>query len=183
MIVNNFTVPVFIKKFKQHKNYKQKILDEINSSDLKRRLEENTNNGISVSTDWSINSEIKRPYYDLIEKDLYNHFFDDITSILKCKKINIVNFWFNEYNFINEDFHGWHLHEECMWTNIYYVDLQEKFPKTELKNYMGQIISYNVEEGDILTFPSIVFHRSNITKQNYKKTVISFNCNIGYEYE
>jgi hypothetical protein len=70
-----------------------------------------------------------------------------------------------------------------MWTNIYYVDLQEKFPKTELKNYMGQIISYNVEEGDILTFPSIVFHRSNITKQNYKKTVISFNCNIVYEYE
>jgi hypothetical protein len=48
--------------------------------------------------------------------------------------------------------------------------------KTEFKNPKNdKIETFNVEEGDILTFSSSIKHRSKSFKNNKRKTVIAFN--------
>ena len=41
-----------------------------------------------------------------------------------------------------------------------------------------KIITFNVKEGDLLTFPAFMIHRSDEIKNKKRKTIISFNSNF-----
>jgi hypothetical protein len=59
---------------------------------------------------------------------------------------------------------------------VYYLDLPDGTPKTELIDpWSREVITMDVQEGDILTFPSFVIHRAPVNKTATPKTIISFN--------
>ena len=79
--------------------------------------------------------------------------------------------WFHQYT-QNSSF-GWHQHNGH-WAIIYYLELPDKKAATEFLNY-GTV---EVEEGNLLFFPTFLVHRSPVIKSNKRKTIIS--CNIDY---
>jgi len=49
---------------------------------------------------------------------------------------------------------------------------------TEIKTLNNKIIKVNAKEGDILTFPAYLKHRSKPIKNEKRKTIISFNTSV-----
>ena len=84
--------------------------------------------------------------------------------------------WFQQY--ANGSQHGWHIHGDHM-TAVYYLDLPKDSPKTEWINPMDNTVNqFDVEEGDIIIFPSWIVHRAPINESNNMKTIISWNFNL-----
>jgi ectoine hydroxylase-related dioxygenase (phytanoyl-CoA dioxygenase family) len=96
--------------------------------------------------------------------------------------INITEIWFQQY--LNGSEHGWHCHSGNF-TNVYYLELPEGTPKTQLVNPYNQkdIIEVDVKEGDLLAFPSYVLHKAPKNLSDKRKTIISYNIDIVYSDE
>lgn len=100
-----------------------------------------------------------------------------LISVLGVKDINIKNIWFQQY--MPGDKHTWHTHEGCSLSNIYYLEaapgIGTEFYNFETKqNYMP----IKVKEGEILTFPSFIYHRTAPNTSDKRKTVIAFNTDL-----
>jgi len=59
-------------------------------------------------------------------------------------------------------------------SNVYFVELPSKSLGTEILNH-GKL---DLNEGDLLTFPAYLYHRSPVNVTEERKTIISFNSNI-----
>jgi len=163
--LNSFYIVNSIENYKHHN---KKLLDLIEKTPKKKY------NDITY-TDWKIPKNIDRPYlkyfYDLIEPKLIN-----IGNFLKYKECEIQNTWFQQY--YKNDNHDWHNHPICNFTNVYYIELPDN-NKTELyDNVNKSIIDLDVKEGDLVTFPAHIIHRSKTNQSNKRKTVISFNTSF-----
>ena len=85
--------------------------------------------------------------------------------------IKIQALWFQQY--YQNSFHGWHTHGNN-WTSVYYLDLPDDSPKTELI-INDKLVIPEISEGDIITFPSHIIHRAAPNKSSLPKTIISWN--------
>ena len=101
------------------------------------------------------------------KEQIKSNLLNDRTAI----DIIIHNIWFQQYE--QHDKHDWHTHTESQFTNIYYVELPDG-EKTELFDE----VDIDIKEGDILSFPAYIFHRSKPNISNQRKTVISFNSSF-----
>ena len=89
----------------------------------------------------------------------------------------IHNGWFQQYKKNSE--HTWHNHNQTNFSNVYYLEMPEKYMQTEFYNILNKkIITFNLEEGDLLTFPAHMMHRSKKIKNSKRKTIISFNSDF-----
>jgi hypothetical protein len=122
-------------------------------------------------TDWNLPNNFKREYLDYFIPVL-QPYLNNISIKLKSKILKTSNIWFQQYN--KSDIHNWHTHMEANFTNVYFVELPSKSLGTEILNHNR----LDLNEGDLLTFPAYLYHRSpkNITGE--RKTIISFNSNI-----
>jgi hypothetical protein len=158
----------FIRPVKNHNEIKSKILDSI-----KGMGEFSIRTGINniSNTDWHLAAGFNRPYHQIIESSVSDH----VTALKDKFKYNdakIGNYWFQQY--AKGDYFDWHVHDGCMFSNVYYVDLQGSTPKTTF-SLGGEEFCIDSEEGSILTFPSFLIHRSGSNQSDNVKTVISFN--------
>tara|TARA_R100001460_G_scaffold43686_1_gene80014 strand:- start:159 stop:731 length:573 start_codon:yes stop_codon:yes gene_type:complete len=126
-------------------------------------------------TDWKVPEDIHRPYLKYFV-DMIKPKIDKISHFLNFKKVILSNTWTQQY--LNKDKHDWHHHADCNFTNIYYVELPDLDYKTELYDPVNKsIINIDVKEGDLITFPAYIHHRSKENLSNKRKTIISFNMN------
>jgi hypothetical protein len=158
----------FIRPVKDHKEIKSKILDAISSMG-QFSIRAGINN--ITNTDWHLPADFIRPYHQIIKPALLDH-TTAIKEKFKYNDVKIGNYWFQQYH--QGDYFGWHVHEGCMFSSVYYVNLEDSIPKTSFI-IDGEEICVNAEEGVILTFPSFLVHRSTPNQSNKIKTVISFN--------
>jgi hypothetical protein len=168
----------FVKtKVENHNEIKQSLLELIESMGTHSIIEQINDiyNGQKISnTDWHLSSSYNRTYFHLFNNIATTHLLK-VKEILQLKEnLNIANYWFQQYK--KNDFHGYHNHGGCLYSNIYYVDLPEKNLQTTFK-ILDKEFEINVEEGDILTFPSNYMHCSKSNQFDYTKTIISFNVN------
>lgn len=126
--------------------------------------------------DWQSSDDFTRPWTENFKPKL-NALLDGAAFGCGYDHCEILNLWFQQYH-IN-DTHGWHIHSGNF-TGIYYLEFPKHAPKTELLIPYKQekIIVPDVNEGDILIFPSYVIHRAPKMKEELRKTIISFNCNF-----
>jgi hypothetical protein len=130
------------------------------------------------NSDWHVKNSIghdfeNKEYLDVVVPILAQH-NKQLAEYIGTKEIKTNHVWFQQYG--KGDFHGWHSHGNCMYSNVYYVELDKSCPRTSFK-FMGTEFSIDVEEGEILTFPSFLQHCSRPNKHNSRKTVIAFNSN------
>jgi hypothetical protein len=130
------------------------------------------------NTDWHIKNNIghifeNKEYLNIINPIVAFH-NKQLAEYTGITEINTNHIWFQQYS--KGDFHGWHSHGNCMYSNVYYVELNGSCPRTSFR-FMGTEFNIDVEEGDILTFPSFLQHCSRLNKHDLRKTVIAFNSN------
>jgi hypothetical protein len=99
---------------------------------------------------------------------------DEIMNNLGYHNAIIQEIWFQQYN--KDDVHTWHVHGHNF-TGVYYVELGDDAPKTELIVPYNQesLVTPDVSVGSLLIFPSYVMHRAPTVNKDIRKTIISFN--------
>jgi hypothetical protein len=157
-----------ITKINNYKEINKKLLFLINKIPNNTLKTEKDN--IS-HTDWNLPVNFKREYFNFFIK-IIEPYLLKIATELKSKTCNIDNVWFQQY--YKNDTHQWHTHAKCQFTNVYFVELPFKSLGTEILDQE----KLNLDEGDLLTFPSYFYHRSPINLENKRKTIISFNSNF-----
>ena len=162
--------PYVVSHFPYHDELKKDILKyigeigaPINKDDLDKVLR----------SDWEIDPKIKRKYWSYMYLYLHEH-MSEVFDMLGHDKHEYANYWYQQYN--KTDRHRWHQHRNCSWACVYYVELPEDAPRTLIKDpFSGEIITPNIKEGDILTFPSFAWHCSPASESESVKTVVVFN--------
>ena len=157
---------LFVKPFKKHKELKETFLKLIESLPISKK--ESMSN-----TDWYLPKEHKREYVDLFYKEIGDH-MNFLCNQLKCQRWEIQTTWFQQYK--KGDDHNWHNHPGTQFSNIYYLELPIKSMITEFATHP----EISASEGDIVTFPAHLVHRSKLSKSNKRKTVIVFNSSFVY---
>ena len=170
--LNSFYI---ITDVKEHQQNKMKLLGAINSMPF-----EGINNNLSekiIKTDWNIKSDTKRDYYDILFP-MIKPYMDRMTEKMKHKTWNINNYWYQIYG--KSDEHTWHTHEGVNWASVYYLHLPENGVKTQFYDVKNEKIIDNIQvgEGQIITFPANLLHRSPPNNTDEIKVIIAFNSNF-----
>tara|TARA_Y100000004_G_scaffold11023_1_gene11980 strand:+ start:238 stop:786 length:549 start_codon:yes stop_codon:yes gene_type:complete len=155
----------------EHKDFKNDFLREIENSPGEKRV-----NGLGElisETDYQNCDDLSREYVKLFF-DVFNPYIRKLIDTVNSNSLDVKHIWYQKY--IKNDIHTWHVHADCMFAGVYFLDMPNSKSKTELYDiYNKKIIDYQAKEGDLIIFPSFIPHRSNYTPS--RKTVISFNIN------
>ena len=168
--LNSFYI---VSDLKEHQENKYKLLTHLNHMPHSGI---NDDNDSIIKTDWNLDRNIPRDYYDVFY-DMISPVLDEMALKIKHKKWNIDNYWYQIYSKNNT--HSWHGHNKTNWTNVYYLHLENKTAATQLYDIREEKILDDIEvkEGQLLTFPAHVLHRSPPNEKGLK-VVIAFNCNF-----
>jgi len=155
---------IFVNNIADHETHKKVLLDYINK-------EKNKYMNIS-NCDWERNNDNNREWIHYFKDNILSQITQTFNDSMNSLDMLVHNLWYQQYNF--NDNHDWHTHTNCQYTNVYFVELPDESMKTEILD----VENIDVKEGDILTFPSFMFHRSKPNKSSKRKTVISFNTSF-----
>lgn len=171
--VQNIPVPahVFVRQVPAHLDIKPRILEAIQA--MGEFSYRSVQNSLS-NTDWHLNANIIRPYFDIVRPNIAEH-VEALRADRGYDTVSVGGVWFQQYK--HGDFHDWHMHGDCTFSSVYYVDLAGGTPKTSFL-YNGVEFDIEVSEGDIITFPSYLMHKSKVNTSKNIKTVIAFNSNV-----
>ena len=179
MQVKTVDSPIVITKVNDHEKHKETLLSYINIFNKDNDTDVSSDDmGFSgtkksnVKSDWVLpRGEYLKYFYDSV---IQNN-MTEIKEYLNMTQWAIENGWFQQY--AKGGKHNWHCHTGTQFTNCYYLELPDANYKTEIKDLNGNLINIDVKEGDLLTFPAYLLHRSK-SNGNKRKTVISFNSNF-----
>ena len=163
--------PVLITSIENHLEIKNDILNGIDAMGTHNLIE---NKDKISNTDWHLPPSVNRSYGQFFEP-VFNKTLNNINEFFGYKKyeqkLSLKNYWFQQYK--KDDTHNWHIHNESLFSNVYYVELPNESAKTTFL-IGNKEIEIDVKEGDVLTFPSCFLHCSKPNGHG-RKTVISFN--------
>ena len=164
-----------VSTFESHDRIKDQLLELIDREATFNINSKTTN----IKTDWGSYDSRKRKYFTLIENDLKDH-MSNVYAELGYPNSYMTNYWFQQYYKLGK--HGWHTHLGCQWTSVYYLELPNGAPLTEIINpWSGEQFFLEAKEGDIVTFPSFVLHRAPEILSDCRKTIISFHGDAGLQ--
>tara|TARA_B100001287_G_scaffold110862_1_gene93464 strand:+ start:1449 stop:2033 length:585 start_codon:yes stop_codon:yes gene_type:complete len=186
MRIEKLDVPIAINKMIEHENIKEQLLTLINESPGERVHSQEHNDLDITKCDYKLNNVVQgmdnpdRKWLHVIKPHLLNVVKNTYKN-LGYDTYRIHNIWFQQY--AQGSTHGWHCHTDCQWTNVYYLDMPNGSPKTELvmPASKNQILRLDVEEGDVVTFPSFIIHRAPVNNGQNVKTIISWNSDSDIE--
>jgi len=162
-------------KFENHLELKQYLLDLIKNLGTHSIVENFDVRQQISNTDWYLGHNVKRDYIGVILPYINQHCRQVANELKLPFDLIPGRIWFQQYMF--GDHHDWHVHANCLYSSIYYLDLPEGTSKTTFK-ILDNEFEIDVEEGDILTFPGNILHSSKPNKSKNIKTVISFNASL-----
>jgi hypothetical protein len=128
------------------------------------------------NTDWYLPATHARLYWPHVLPSIEHQAKEILASLYDQEEtMQVSNYWFQQYK--EGDFHGWHIHGACTFSNVYYVDLPDGASKTTFR-IKGKEFEVDVKEGQILAFPSYYPHCSKPNTRGVK-TSIAFNTYVG----
>ena len=192
-----FSVPIFHYKLDNYKAINKELLNYI----LELQKSDKTGNAHSNKGGWHSQN------FDIVNQGPPINFLNKIKDYLKHiisnefgwkyvpNKQRIVAMWaiINKKN----SFNVMHNHQNCYFSSAYYVkkpknsgditffDPKEaktyRFPKIEkYTKYSSEAVTIKPEEGDLLIFPSYLYHEVGVNLSEDDRVVISFNVDIDY---
>jgi len=192
-----FPDPVFHYKLENYKNINKELLNYI--LDLQKK-DKKGNNRSNIGGWHSPNFDLVNPGPPI---NFINSFKDFLKHIIEDQfgweyvpnKQRVVAMWsiINKKNSYNVR----HNHQNCYLSAAYYIKKPEnsgdinfydpkesktyRFPEVEKHtSYSAQSITIKPEEGDLLIFPSYLYHEVGVNLSNEERVVVSFNIDIGY---
>jgi len=169
-MVVDVNIPILINRFYMHDQLKDQLLTLIESA---QSDEERADDSIT-NTDWNLNLPLGQPDYQQL---LMPHILAQSQKTFnRGSALQLTDMWFQQYQ--KGDTHGWHVHDSCHWANVYFLELPSKDSKTQILDLNRNEIEYEAEEGDIISFPSMLLHRSKPNLLLDRKTIIAYNINF-----
>ena len=194
-ILKLFPEPIFKYKFKDYENLNKELSDYIYSLQNKDKEGlKRSNKGGWHSKNFQLTDQnsIQFKFALKIQEYILNA-FQNFGWRIKNKNIRISEMW----AIINkkDDFNVIHTHPNCYLSAAYYVkapnncgkfeiehpNIAKKyaFPEIETKNELNlEVASIEIEEGDLLLFPSYLPHKVGKNESGEDRIVISFNVDI-----
>ena len=192
-----FPDPIFHCKLENYKQINKELLNYI----LELQKKDKKGNNRSNRGGWhSPNFDIVNPGppINFINsfKDFLKHIIEDeIGWEYVPNKQRVVAMWaiINKKNSYNVK----HNHQNCYLSSAYYIKKPEnsgditfydpkesktyRFPEVEKHtNYSAESVTIKPEEGDLLIFPSYLYHDVGVNLSDEERIVVSFNIDIGY---
>lgn len=167
-------LPFIVTTVEDHAFIKSEILANIAKLGVHSTEAPNGSERVS-NTDWYLNPNIPREYLSYIAPIIKNHCAQVGQALKYDRPVLCSTVWFQQYK--PGDWHGWHLHGDALFSNVYYVDLPEGASKTSFKLF-DEEFEIDVKEGEIVSFPSFLLHCSKPNKSINSKTVIAFNTTV-----
>ena len=192
-----FPDPIFHYKLENYKKINKELLNYI----LELQKKDRKGNNRSNKGGWH------SPNFDLVNPgppiNFINSFKDFLKHLIEGEfgweyvpnKQRIVAMWaiINKKNSYNVR----HNHQNCYLSAAYYIkkpknsgeisfyDPKEvrtyRFPEIKnYTNYSAEVKTIKPEEGDLLIFPSYLYHDVGINSSDEDRIVVSFNIDIGY---
>lgn len=173
-VVYQTTLLVMVSNFPDHTNIKDNVLSLINSMPTSHMC----SYGQSISkSDWNLPKDSARDYYAFMSKN-WSNYLSGVYAAIGFSDFTVSDYWFQQYN--SNDTHPWHAHGGVSLSSIYYVELPEESIATEFINpYTRKTFKYPVKEGDVITFPASLIHRSPVNNTSKRKTSIIVNSMVG----
>lgn len=160
------------KKFKQHDELKDTLLDLINDAHVDYDEDKRPNDLLISRLDWARGDDFEtRDWIVPLEEPLIQHFVD-CAKELGYLDVVVEQLWFQQYQ--ANDTHQWHIHGDN-YTGVYYLELPAGSPKTQIIDHSKSMYTVDAQEGDVIIFPSFLVHCSPPVEQTLRKTIISFN--------
>jgi len=163
-------------KVKEHKKYKQKLLDAISELPFNNYHAAGVTDKKLAKSDWGLPREHPRKYLDIYYNEVIPSAMSEIIKYYKAQDWRIINSWYKTYD--KDSYYPWHNHPETHFSLVYFLELPNSKFKTTIK-INNKIINYKAGEGDLICFPAHLLHQSEKNKGG-KKTVIVSNANIYY---
>lgn len=162
-------LPIFKTKIENSKRINKELLYLINL--IPENPYDNKDSTFVSHTDYDLPKKMKREWWDYF-LNIISPYVDRITKQLNCKQCDIIDYWFQQYT--PGSSHGWHNHSHSQFSNVYYIECP-KGNGTIFKDF-----DIECEEGDLITFPSYLIHRSKENTSKLRKTIISYTCDFRY---
>ena len=192
-----FPDPIFHCKLENYKQINKELLNYI----LELQKKDKKGNNRSNRGGWH------SPNFDLVNPGPPINFINSFKGFLKHiiedeigweyipNKQRVVAMWaiINKKNSYNVK----HNHQNCYLSSAYYIKKPEnsgditfydpkesktyRFPEVEKHtNYSAESVTIKPEEGDLLIFPSYLYHDVGVNLSDEERVVVSFNIDIGY---
>jgi hypothetical protein len=177
---NKLECSYIISKFNKHNDLKCELLQLIDQTSAESVIAAPAEVNIS-RTDWNHSLDNNRKWVKKLFDDLMTHMLNSYQE-LGFDNFTLGEIWFQQYYQSSQ--HGWHIHGRNF-TNVYYLELPKDTPRTELLvpyDKTSKLI-LDVNEGDTVVFPSFVLHRAPPNQSINRKTIVSFNVDVGYSDE
>jgi|MGYP003624362450 hypothetical protein len=174
MTDNVIQFPIKITPLKEHMLIKEHILAAIaEQPEHGHMIAPNSN---IVKCDWDTSRyDPDRKWLQILNDPLYAH-LDKWNNDMGYSSYGITEIWFQQYAHLGR--HAWHTHSSNF-TNVYYVNLPSGGGQTEwIDPITKRVCTFDVNEGDIVTFPSWVVHRAPQNDSTEVKTIISWNLDV-----
>ena len=164
---------ILVNSVKNHEEHKKTLLNLIGDFERLHDTKDYTN----CSTDFNISQDIERDYLDYFHIHILDNVIESISKQLGLAPCewDVLMAWFQQYN--QSNVHSWHNHAYTQFTNCYFLELPDASYKTEILDMNGNTLEYDAKEGDIITFPAWMKHRSK-PNEGEQKTVIAFNLDF-----
>jgi hypothetical protein len=178
-MISQISCPLVKKTLSSHSLIKQVLLDAIEASGAEFK---SPNSAISrenyayiTKSDYYSKVNGNVPYKELAVQ--LEPILLELCSTFNWERYQIHNVWFQQYE--QGSSHGYHTHTHCQFTGVYYLELPDIAPRTEMINPFDSTPTViNVSEGDVIIFPSFIRHRAPVVQSDIRKTIISFNLSF-----
>ena len=165
-------LPIVTSYFPYHERLKDDILKSIDSINFDP-IDDTTSGSKITKTDYFFENRNSLHYQEVLSNVLLSHIADSLNN----DKMVLNDLWFQQYK--TNDTHTWHTHDFCHFSSVYFLELPDVRFKTQVRKINSEeLVEYTINEGDILTFPSFLYHRSPILESNERKTIIAFNTSF-----
>ena len=179
------TYPIIITRMPEHEKHKPTLLALINTmkyTNPKTKVRGDKKNDVSKGTytDYFLPTKVEREYLDYfypLTDPIMHSIAESLGFSSEESPYNwqIDTSWFQQYT--EGGFHAWHNHPGGQFANSYFLELPDEKYKTEIIGIDNKVVEYTATEGDIVTFPAWMKHRSPAIDSE-RKTVIAFNSNF-----
>jgi len=194
-ILKLFTEPVFKYKLEEYEQLNKQLSDyiyKLRETDKKGIKRSNKGGWHSQNFQLTDPNSIQFKFGVKLNQYIINT-FKNFGWKIENKNIRISEMW----AIINkkEDFNVLHTHPNCYLSSAYYVKAEKNcgkfeienpniakrhlFPEIAVRNELNlEVASIEVNEGDLLLFPSYLPHKVGTNKSDEDRNVISFNVDI-----
>ena len=161
--------------FLKHNEIKKDLIQAIHDgwAEPKQSNDKYYNDNIA-KTDWDISNDYERPWLKFFLPYFEPHLLNMIQAA-GYANYELFEIWFQSY--VQNSTHGWHIHGRNF-TGVYYVNLPEGTPKTQIYDRELGVFPIKADEGDIVMFPSHTIHRAPEMLLDKEKIIISFNVEM-----